>query len=62
MANTKTNDSKTAEIQDSAQYVVHVATVVDVLGERLYPGREYRLRGDLLKTIQASIQDVTEVR
>jgi hypothetical protein len=62
MANTKTNDSKTTEIKDSAQYVVHIATAVDVLGERLYPGREYRLRGDLLKTIQASIQDVTEIR
>jgi hypothetical protein len=62
MANTKTNDSKAVEIKDSAQYVVHVAAVVDVLGERLYPGREYRVRGDLVKTIQASIQDVTEIR
>jgi hypothetical protein len=62
MANTKTNESKAVEIKDSAQYVVHVATAVEVLGERLYPGREYRLRGDLLKTIQASIRDVTEIR
>ncbi len=62
MANTKSNDSTAAEINETAQYVVHVAVVVDVLGERLYPGREYCLRGDLLKTIQASVQDVTEVR
>jgi hypothetical protein len=61
MAN-KTTGNKTTEINDAAQYLVHVSTAVDVLGERLYPGREYQLRGDVLKTIQASIADVTEVR
>jgi hypothetical protein len=60
MAN-KTTDRKTTEIKDAAQYLVHVSATVDVLGERLYPGREYRMRGDLVKTIQASIADVIEV-
>jgi hypothetical protein len=41
---------------------VHLAEIVEVLGERLYPGREYRLRGDVLIPIQASVQDATQLR
>ena len=49
-------------IDADAQYVVHLAETVEVLGERLYPGREYRLRGDVLIPIQASVQDATQLR
>ena len=49
-------------IDEGAQYVVHLAEVVEVLGERLYPGREYRLRGDILIPVLASVQDATQLR
>jgi hypothetical protein len=54
--------SKTPAIDADAQYLVHLAEIVEVLGERLYPGREYRLRGDVLIPIQASVQDATQLR
>jgi hypothetical protein len=54
--------SKGPAIDPGAQYVVHLAETVEVLGERLYPGREYRLRGDVLIPIQASVQDATQLR
>jgi len=53
---------KAPAIDADAQYVVHLAETVEVLGERLYPGREYRLRGDVLIPIQASVQDATQLR
>jgi hypothetical protein len=49
-------------IDAGAQYVVHLAEIVEVLGERLYPGREYRLRGDILIPILASVKDATQLR
>jgi hypothetical protein len=49
-------------IDPGAQYVVHLTETVEVLGERLYPGREYRLRGDVLIPIQASVKDATQLR
>ena len=61
----KTTEQKPNEspaIDAGAQYVVHLAEVVEVLSERLYPGREYRLRGDVLIPIQASVQDATPLR
>jgi hypothetical protein len=54
--------SKGPAIDADAQYLVHLAEIVEVLGERLYPGREYRLRGDVLIPIQASVQDATQLR
>ncbi len=56
----KPNEAPT--IDADAQYVVHFAEPVDVLGERIYPGREYQLRGDLLMRVQASVQDATQLR
>lgn len=49
-------------IDPGAQYVVHLAEIVEVLGERLYPGREYRLRGDILIPVLASVKDATQLR
>jgi|GEM_PF-3084813 len=49
-------------IDPGAQYVVHLTAPVDVLGQRLYPGRKYRLRGDVLTSIKASVKDATELR
>ena len=49
-------------IDPGAQYVVHLAETVEVLGERLYPGREYRLRGDVLIPIQARVKDANQLR
>ncbi|MDR3740763.1 MAG: hypothetical protein P4L40_17245 [Terracidiphilus sp.] len=49
-------------IDPDAQYVVHLASPVDVLGQRLYPGRRYRLRGDVLIPVKASVKDATELR
>ena len=49
-------------IDAGAQYVVHLAEIVEVLGERLYPGREYRLRGDILIPVLASVKDATQLR
>ena len=61
--NTNAAPSSTAPaIDEGAQYVVHLAEVVEVLGERLYPGREYRLRGDILIPVLASVQDATQLR
>ena len=49
-------------IDPDAQYVVHLASPVDVLGQRLYPGRKYRLRGDVLIPVKASVKDATQLR
>ena len=54
--------SKGTAIDAGAQYVVHLAEIVEVLGERLYPGREYRLRGDILIPVLASVKDATQLR
>jgi hypothetical protein len=59
---TEQKSSEAPAIDPGAQYVVHLAETVEVLGERLYPGREYRLRGDVLIPIQASVQDATQLR
>jgi hypothetical protein len=62
-ASTAPASTSTAPAIDAgAQYVVHLTEIVEVLGERLYPGREYRLRGDILIPIQASVQDATQLR
>jgi hypothetical protein len=61
--NTNEAPASTAPAIDAcAQYVVHLAEIVEVLGERLYPGREYRLRGDVLIPILASVKDATQLR
>ena len=52
----------TDTIDPDAQYAVHVSEPVGVLGECLYPGREYRLRGDALISIQAKVKDANQLR
>jgi hypothetical protein len=49
-------------IDPDVQYQVHLSSPVDVLGQRLYPGREYRLRGDVLIPVKASVKDATQLR
>jgi len=61
-ASTASATTRAPAINAGAQYVVHLAEIVEVLGERLYPGREYRLRGDILIPILASVKDATQLR
>ncbi len=50
------------QIKDEAQYQVALSDRAELLGEKLYPGREYIIRGDMLKTIQDKVASAVEIR
>ena len=52
---------KKTEIDDAAQYRVHLKERAEVLGQALYPGHEVYLRGDVLKTVWASVDRAEQV-
>ena len=39
----------TASIDDATQYVVTLTAPIDIAGQRIYPGWDITLRGDVIK-------------
>jgi hypothetical protein len=52
---------KTIKIEDGVQYRVQLADRVEVLGERLVPGQDIVVSGEVLKTIADKVDDAEPV-
>lgn len=48
---------KTFKIEDGVQYRVQLAERVEVLGEKLVPGQDIIVSGDVLKTIADKVEN-----
>lgn len=53
---------KKTDIKDEAQYRVHLKERAEALGQTFYPGHEVYLRGDVLKTVWASVGEAEPVQ
>lgn len=52
---------KTFKIEDDVQYRVQLAERVEVLGEKLVPGQDIVVSGEVLKTIQDKVENAEPV-